>query len=109
MGHSPGSLRVRGNELHYHPDKPPALHDRTTWKFEDGDFHVVRIESPVRVHFSPNGEQCEAQGPMQPLLFVDGLIYVEGQEQPIAVLVESDQWSDPSTGEAWPEIVITSA
>ena len=99
---APGvSLRVRRRELHYHPDEPPAIHDRTSWRFGDNEFHVVRIESPVRVQFERDGDRSEANGPLQPLLMVDGLLYVEGQQDPTAMLVDNDHWTESATGQSW--------
>lgn len=107
---APGvSLRVRSRELHYHPDEPPAIHDRTSWKFGDDEFHIVRIESPVRVQFERDGDRSEANGPLQPLLMVDGLLYVEGQQDPIAMLVDNDHWTESATGQSWSGFVITAA
>ena len=103
------SITVERDRVRLSPGEE-AVHERHTLLWQGKSHIVLRIESPVVVHFEREGGRSPDYGPFSVLTMVDGMLLTSlDAEAPLARFeYSSKSWLEPATMIVWERVVITS-
>ena len=105
-----GQLRVYRDQLTLKVGEPPARYLGGRWRLDGEDFAILRVESRVTIHFESADERSGTYGPDCPALLVDGTVFFEGQDAPVAQLdLTAYRWVEVRTERQWDVLVLREA
>lgn len=107
----PGHQLVIDGERMQVSEHETAVHNRHTWDIGEQRFLVLKISSPVTVHFESESGRSPEFGPFEALWLVDGWMLTNlDEELPLAHFIyEASAWLLTRGDSKWPRVVFTEA